>query len=296
MPEHSQQPPAVSWQKDFATLTKIRLNTFVLVTTFFGYLLASRSYGWSWMTLFHTLLGTAAAALGSAAFNQLMEIEQDARMKRTSDRPLPSRRLDTMAAFLIGCGLSAFGLVHLSIMVGSTPCMLTALTLVSYVFVYTPMKRWHSLNTLVGAIPGAIPPLIGWTATGAPLTSAAWFLFALMMFWQLPHFVAINWLCREEYESAGYKMWSNGDLSGRRSARIAATFSVCLTLVTVWPAITSQLQPVGSILTIASGIWMTIKAWLFIRQPNRETARALFLFTLMYLLIVFTLLAVFWRS
>lgn len=296
MPEHAQQSPAVSWQKDFATLTKIRLNTFVLVTTFFGYLLASRSYDWNWMILFHTLLGTAAAAFGSAAFNQLMEIDQDARMKRTADRPLPSRRLGTVAAFLIGSGLSAFGLVHLSMKVGPTPCLLTALTLVSYVFVYTPMKRWHSLNTLVGAIPGAIPPLIGWTATGAPLTPAAWFLFALMMFWQLPHFVAINWLCREEYENAGYKMWSNGDIIGKRSARIAATFSICLTLVTVWPAIASLLHPIGSVLIIASGIWMTVKSWHFIKQPTRETARSLFLFTLMYLLIVFALLAIFWRA
>jgi protoheme IX farnesyltransferase len=296
MPEHAQLPPDVSWQKDFATLTKIRLNTFVLVTTFFGYLLASRTYNWNWMILFHTLLGTAAAAFGSAAFNQLMEIDQDARMKRTADRPLPSRRLGTTAAFLIGCGLSAFGLVHLSMKVGSVPSLLTALTLVSYVFVYTPMKRWHSLNTLVGAIPGAIPPLIGWTATGAPLTPAAWFLFALMLFWQLPHFVSINWLCREEYENAGYKMWSNGDIVGTRSARIATTFSVCLTLVTVWPAITAQIHPAGSVLIIASGIWMIIKASHFIRQPNRETARALFLFTLLYLLIVFTLLAIFWRA
>lgn len=296
MPENVQQPLTITWRQDFATLTKIRLNTFVLVTTFFGYLLASGSYNWSWVTLFHTMLGTAAAAFGSAAFNQLMEIEQDARMKRTADRPLPSRRLDVMAAFLIGSALAAFGLVHLSVMVGTAPCMLTALTLVSYVFVYTPMKRWHSLNTLVGAIPGAIPPLIGWTAAGAPLNSAAWFLFALMFFWQLPHFVAINWLCREEYENAGYKMWSNGDSSGSRSARIAAGFSACLTLVTLWPAIAHLLSPTGSILVVIPGIWMCFKAWKFTTQPTRETARALFLFTLFYLLIVFSVLAVFWRK
>ncbi len=295
MENDAQHETPVSWQQDFANLTKIRLNTFVLATSFFGYFLASREYGWNWMTFIHTLIGTASAAFGSAALNQLMEIDQDARMKRTADRPLPSKRLDVVAAFLIGTGLSAFGLVHLSVTVGPTSCILAALTLISYVFIYTPMKRWHSSNTLVGAIPGAIPPLIGWAATGAPLTAPAWFLFTLMIFWQLPHFVAINWLCREEYESAGYKMWSNGDLSGKRSARIAAFFSLCLTVVTLWPAIAEKMHLFGAIALIIPSIYMCYKSWKFMSDPTRETARSLFLFTLLYLLISFTLICLFWR-
>ena len=215
--------------QDLGVLMKVRLNFFVLVTAFFGYLLARKGESMEWVTLFHTLIGTAAAAFGSAAFNQLMEIDLDLLMKRTADRPLPARRMSPVTAFAVGWMLSAVGIIHLAVMVNAQAAYLTAATVAIYVFIYTPMKRMSSMNTLVGAIPGAIPPMIGWVGGGGEmLAPEAWFLFGILFFWQLPHFVAINWLCRAEYEEAGYKMWSNGDLSGKKSGVLCAVFSLVL--------------------------------------------------------------------
>ena len=202
----SEAPAAPGWRRDLAVLLKVRLNFFVLITAFFGFLLASRGVGIDWLKLLHTILGAAAAAFGSSAFNQLMEVDLDARMKRTADRPLPSRRMDPLAAFGIGWVLSAVGIIHLAVQVGHMAAYLTAATIAIYVFVYTPLKRVSSLNTLVGAVPGAIPPVIGWVGAGGTLGWEAWFLFGLLFLWQLPHFIAINWLCREEYQSVGYRM------------------------------------------------------------------------------------------
>jgi heme o synthase len=170
-------PAVPGLRQDLAVLMKVRLNFFVLITAFFGFLLASRGAPFEWMKLVHTILGAAAAAFGSAAFNQLMEIELDARMKRTADRPLPSRRMDPIVAFGIGWVLCAIGIIHLAVQVGHLAAYLTAATIAIYVFVYTPLKRVSSTNTLVGAIPGAIPPVIGWVGAGGALGWEAWFLF-----------------------------------------------------------------------------------------------------------------------
>lgn len=283
------------FRKDLAVLTKVRLNTFVLVTTFFGYFLGSRAHGWDWMTLLHTLIGTAAAAFGSAAFNQLMEIDLDARMARTADRPLPSKRMDVLVAFVIGTLLCTFGLVHLSIKVGKMPASLALITLITYVFIYTPMKRKHSINTLIGAIPGAIPPMIGWTAAGGALDSSAWFLFSLLFLWQLPHFIAINWMCRAEYEDAGYRMWSNGDISGVKSGRLSVLFSLCLGTLALWPWLTGNASVIWAIVGFLLGCWMSVLAWQFMKQGERLKARKLFLFTLLYLPVALTVLALCWK-
>lgn len=235
-------PETPGLAKDLQVLTKLRLNSFVLITTLFGFFLgASESGGMSgnWWLLLHTLIGTAASAFGSAAFNQLMEIEDDARMKRTSDRPLPSRRMSVMKAFAIGWGLAGFGVIHLAAKVNVEAAALAAATIAIYVFVYTPMKKWHSTNTLVGAIPGAIPPLIGWVGAGGEWSAwGGWFLFGLLFFWQLPHFVAISWLCREDYEEAGYQMWSNGDVTGKKTSVLFVVFSICLMALVVAGAAT----------------------------------------------------------
>ncbi len=284
------------FRKDLAVLTKVRLNTFVLVTTFFGYFLGARAHGWDWMQLFHTILGTAAAAFGSAAFNQLMEIDLDARMARTADRPLPSKRMDVLVAFVIGVLLSAFGLVHLSVMVNKMTAVLALITLVTYVFIYTPMKRKHSVNTLIGAVPGAIPPMIGWTAAGGSLDEAAWFLFALLFLWQLPHFIAINWMCREEYEAAGYRMWSNGDVSGVKSARLCIGFSACLLLLPLWPYLSGLAAWPWLVCGILLGARLIQLSRNFGQKGDRASARRLFLFTLLYLPAALTVLAICWKA
>ena len=292
----------VSLREDLMVLTKIRLNTFVLITTLFGYILASKSFHGVWISdwwrLFHTILGTAAAAFGSAAFNQLMEIHQDRQMKRTANRPLPSQRMSVVTAFAVGWILSAFGVIHLGAKVGTWSAYLAAVTIVVYVFIYTPMKRKSSANTLVGAIPGAIPPVIGWVAAGGSWNDGeAWYLFALLFLWQLPHFVAINWFCRVEYEEAGYAMWSNGDVSGKKTAKLALIFSACL----------AALGPVASLPGIdyanwifgigggLAGIYMCWLAIKFSKAGTRESSRGLFLFTLLYLPLALGLLAFCWN-
>lgn len=290
---------------DLAILTKVSLNTFVLITTLFGYLLASRYFFGAWVydawLLFHTILGTACTAFGSAAFNQLMEIEEDARMKRTADRPLPARRMMPVNAFGIGWGLSAFGIIHLAIKVNPASAYLAATALGVYVFLYTPLKRRSSTNTLLGGVPGAIPPMIGWAAVahsagGSWMDGQSWYLFALLFLWQMPHFVAISWLCREEYEEAGYCMWSNGDQSGRKTAAIAIFFTLLLT----------ALAPVGLLLGYANWIWVVggalagiVMLWLCLQfkvAGDRPAARKLFLYTLLYLPLALGLLAIGWNQ
>lgn len=284
--------------KDLQVLTKLRLNTFVVITTFFGFYLASKELGGvsgRWWLLVHTLVGTAAAAFGSAAFNQLMEIEDDARMKRTSDRPLPSRRLSVIRAFAIGWGLAAFGVIHLAVKVNQQAAILAAITIAVYVFVYTPMKKWHSTNTLVGAIPGALPPLIGWVGAGADWAAwGGWFLFGLLFFWQLPHFVAISWLCREEYEEAGYHMWSNGDVSGGRTALLFIVFSIALVaLVGVGGA--TGLFPWWVSVFHALLVLVLMRPILTYRASGeRAPMRKAFFGTLFYLPVTLAVLAIAW--
>ena len=293
-----------TFRGDLATLTKVNLNTFVVTTTVFGFLLASRYFYGSWVQdgwlLFHTVLGTACTAFGSAAFNQLMEIEEDARMKRTADRPLPARRMMPVNAFGIGWGLSAFGIIHLALKVNAASAYLAAAALGIYVFLYTPLKRRSSTNTLLGGIPGAIPPMIGWAAIahlegGSWLDGRSWYLFALLFLWQMPHFVAISWMVREQYEQAGYVMWSNGDVSGKRSGWIAIGFTVLLVL----------LSPLGLLLGYADMTWaiggalvalvMLWLAWKFLCAGEKPAATKLFFYTLLYLPLALVLLAISWN-
>ena len=290
----TQKPPNL--RQDLTVLMKVRPNFFVLVTTFFGYLLARKGMPMEWMTLVHVLIGTAAAAFGSAAFNQLMEIDLDLMMKRTADRPLPSRRMNPITAFGVGWILSAMGIIHLAVTVNAWTAYLTAATIAVYVFIYTPMKRISSINTLIGAIPGAIPPMIGWVGGGGnAMSPEAWFLFGILFFWQLPHFVAINWLCREEYEAAGYKMWSNGDVSGRKSGILSALFAVALAAFSILPAIWGFANVLWLIGGPLVALIIAALAVRFIKDGERASCRQLFFSTLIYLPVALTLMLVAWR-
>lgn len=290
--------PKPTLRSDLATLSKLRLNTLVVVTTIFGYILARSGQPMEWWTLFHVTFGTSLVAFGSAAFNQLMEIEEDARMRRTADRPLPARRMPPLFAFAFGWALAAFGIIHLAAKVNPgnpQAAYLAALTLMIYVFIYTPLKRRSSTNTLVGAIPGAVPPMIGWVAGGGAYDAGAWFLFGLLFLWQLPHFVAINWLCREEYEQAGYVMWSNGDVSGKKTATLATLFCVGMVLLTLIPYLTGLAGLLYLIPGLILALLMLGLAIRFLRKPSRESAKRLFLFTLLYLPIAMTVLVIGWK-
>lgn len=293
-------------REDLIALTKARLSVLVVLTACFGYLVAAKGEGsFSWPVLLHMALGTALAAAGAAVFNQLMEVEADAKMRRTSDRPLPANRLPKPAAFVLGWLLSAFGVIHLGVKVNVAASLMAAATLLTYLFLYTPMKRVSSANTILGAVSGALPPLIGWAAgvpaAGAPeagaqgggsvepgwdvfLDPGALFLFGVLFLWQLPHFAAINWMYREEYLRGGFKMWSNDDDGGRKTARIALVNALGLTALAVaFPFVSSRMAwwgaPAGGIL----GVCMVLLAARFARSGERCDARRLFLYTLLYL-------------
>jgi protoheme IX farnesyltransferase len=296
--QEQKKPPTL--RSDLATLVKLRLNVFVLLTTFFGFLLAVKSGGgWGFgdlMLLVNTLIGTAAAAFGASVFNQLMEIKEDGRMERTADRPLPAKRMLPTSAFVIGWGLSAFGVIHLAATVSIEASYVAAITIGIYVFIYTPMKRRTSVNTLVGAIPGAFPPLIGWLGGGGGLWEiGGWYLFAVLFLWQLPHFVSINWLCREQYEMAGYVMWSDGDVSGARSAGLAAVFSVLLGVLAVVAPLPGLTGWIFGVVGLLAGLGLAALAMEFRRHGRRRAFRRFFLMTLLYLPVVFTVLAIDWN-
>ncbi|MDF2375707.1 MAG: heme o synthase [Verrucomicrobiales bacterium] len=283
-------------QNDLLALTKARLSVLVVYTAVFGYFVATKTSGtFSWLILWHTLVGTILAAFGASVFNQLMEVDTDKLMSRTSDRPLPSNRMPKPLAFILGWLLSAFGLIHLGVMVNVMAAAMGAATLITYLFIYTPMKRVSTFNTVVGAVSGALPPLIGWAGGGGALLSfGALFLFLLLFLWQMPHFAAINWMYREEYSKGGFKMWSNNDDSGAKTAKIAVFFSLLIVLFGIlFPLLTPVLAIWGALPCGIPGVVMLLLALKFQRSGTREDARRLFFYTLLYLplMMVFAYLA-----
>lgn len=292
---------------DFLTLTKFRLSALVIITTFFGFWLNSGD-GVNWKLLLHTLLGATLAAFGAAIFNQLMEIEPDSRMKRTADRPLPARRVEPGLAFAMGWLLSAFALIHLVRMVNVECAAVTALTLAVYLFVYTPLKQQSAWNTLIGAVSGALPPLIGWAgAAGPPPDDAAYFraslflapgavyLFLLLFLWQLPHFLAINWMYRDEYRKGGFVMWANEDHEGALTARLAVLFSVMAAALMFLPVAAGRTSSWFLVPALLLNGVLLLMAGRFFKSRDRIAARKLFLFTLLYLPLLLVITAIFWR-
>jgi protoheme IX farnesyltransferase len=284
---------------DFMVLTKARLSALVVVTTFAGYWLHHLLRDWpndtAWQ-LVNTIIGTTFTAFGAAVFNQLMEMDADARMKRTAGRPLPARRLPPEAAFGLGAVLSAWGIIHLGVKVNTESAALAGLTLLVYLFVYTPMKRRSPLNTLVGAVSGAIPPVIGWVAvpggkeinrellrTNLFFEQPALFLFSLLFLWQLPHFLAINWMYRDEYIRGGFKMWCNTDETGRATARRALAWCLLMVPLSVWPPLAGFTSWVFAAPSLLLSLWLIGLSVKFLRVPERARARKLFFATLLYL-------------
>src|SRR5262249_43564797 len=191
---------------NYWALTKPDINLLILITTAAGFCLAPSSHlsGFPVFLLIHTLLGTLLVAAGTATLNQYVERQFDAQMRRTKRRPIAAGRIDPAHALWFGVALSVSGAIYLAVAVNLLASLLAVLTLLSYLLLYTPLKRKTPLCTLVGAIPGAAPPLIGWAAGSGTLSFEAWLLYALVFFWQFPHFMAIAWMYREDYLRAGY--------------------------------------------------------------------------------------------
>lgn len=271
-----------SWAAVIADLVKARLNALVLLTTFVGFYLGWRG-AMNYFALFNALLGTALVAAGSGALNQFLEREHDAKMRRTASRPLPSGRLQPATAALIGGLSSVAGLIYLAELVNPLTSIIGAVTSFSYLFIYTPLKRVTWTNTLIGAIPGALPPLMGWTAARGELSGEGWALFAILAFWQIPHFMAIAWLCREEYAKAGFVMLPNLEDGGSRTAQQSVSNALALILASLCPFAFGLCGRVYLAIALILGVGYLGCAIRFARQLTARRARQLFLASIIYL-------------
>jgi protoheme IX farnesyltransferase len=267
---------------DFVMLTKPRLNLLVLITTLAGLYLASPA-GVEPALLLHTLIGTALVAGGAAALNQVWERRTDALMRRTSMRPLPGGRLGVADGTWFGVLLSVVGLSQLALGVNAAAATVAAATLISYVLVYTPLKARTSLATLVGAIPGALPPVIGWTAATGRISLPALVLFGIVFFWQMPHFLAIAWLFREDYAAAGIPLLPVLEPDGRRTGQQALMYTAALWPVSLLPAVVGLAGVPYAIVATVLGVLFVWLALRFARDRSMRNARALFLFSITYL-------------
>jgi protoheme IX farnesyltransferase len=240
--------------------------------------------------MLYTLLGTALLAAGASALNQLLERDCDAKMRRTQDRPLPSGRVTPEAALVIGGVCAGAGLLVLALAVNAPTAWLGALTLASYLFVYTPLKRLTAWNTAIGAIPGALPPLMGWTAARGEATGGGWALFAILFLWQLPHFLAIAWIYREDYARAGFVMLPAVDPTGERTGRQALGQTLGLLAASLCPFLFGLAGPVYLAGALALGAGFLWRAFEFSRQISEAGARRLFYASIIYLPLLLALI------
>jgi len=276
---------------DLFTLTKARLSLLVIITTFVGYLLASPS-PLNWLRLLHATLGTALAAAGAGALNQWAEVRVDRLMERTRFRPLPAGRISRRAAFSIGVFLSALGVTWLAIACNAQSAWLAAATVLTYIALYTPLKRKTSLCTIVGAVSGALPPMIGWTAARPSFDLGAWMLFGVLFTWQMPHFLAIAWMYRDEYAQAGFVMLRRDDASGASTALEALGFTlalVAITMIPFWSGMLTDTYLSGALMLDAA---MTGAAVWFLADRSRTAARALFFTSIAFLPLILGLMVV----
>lgn len=267
---------------DLAELVKARLTLLVLLTTAVGFYVGAQG-PIDYTALFHVVFGTAAAAAGAAALNQWWERKADALMNRTKARPVPAGRMRPTEALIVGSSLSVFGIVYLVFACNVLSAVLAAITIVIYIFAYTPLKRISTFNTLVGSIPGAIPPMIGWAAARGRIDAGAWSLFAILALWQLPHFFAIAWMYRDDYSRAGFQMISMDDRSGERSASQSVFFCILLLIVAGIPAFLEIAQWIYVPIELALGGLFIAMAMRFLRLRTREAARTLFVTSIVYL-------------
>ena len=274
---------------DFAALAKPRLNLLVVATTAAGYYLgAGRAFDVGAFAA--TVIGTALVAGGAAAFNQLFERDLDALMIRTRTRPLPDGRLQPLEAAAFATLLSLAGLLLLVSAANALAAALAVATLVSYVLVYTPLKPRTSLATVIGAIPGALPPMIGWAAATGVVSLEAWILFAIVFLWQMPHFLAIAWLCRDDYARAGLPMLPVVEPDGRSTARQATAYAAALVPVSLAPTLIGLTTTTYLVGALVAGALFLVLCVAFARERGPRQARWLFLGSITYLPVILLLL------
>ena len=276
--------PAISWARlvDYVELAKPRISALVLVTVAVAACVAEWGVPAGWL-LFNTLAGTALVAASASGLNQWIERESDARMRRTADRPLPSGRLSSFEVVATSVLAVLAGVVYLAIAVGLPTAGLGLLTWVLYVCVYTPLKSRTSANTAIGAVAGAMPVLMGWTAVGAPLDLRAWAMFLIVFIWQFPHFMAIAWIYRAQYAAAGLKMLPVVDPTGVRAGAQALVAALVLIPVSLVPCLAHPAAEVYFALALLLGVGQLACAIMFFVRLNETSARRLLLASLVYL-------------
>lgn len=282
-------PASQGIMSDLMMLTKARLTMLVIVTTFVGFCMASGER-LDWLLLFHAVVGTSLVAASAAVLNQFIEIKVDKLMERTKVRPLPAGRMTPASAFSIGMVMGVAGIAYLAIAVNGFATLLAAATWVIYLFIYTPMKRRTCFCITIGAVAGGIPPVIGWVAARPSMDAGAWILFGILFLWQIPHFMAIAWMYRDEYAQAGFVMLRRNDISGVATAIESLIYTIALVVVTLLPTflkLTTWVYFGGA--AIFGGI-MLLCAIQFLMRRDRMSARRLFFASILYLPCVLGLL------
>jgi protoheme IX farnesyltransferase len=284
------RPTFASVTRDYLELSKSRIVLMVLITTSAGYLFAAHRV--EPLLMLHALLGTALVAAGTNALNQYVERGHDAKMQRTRTRPLPAGRVSPRAALVFSSGVAILGTVYLGLAVNWLTAALGAFTLTSYIFVYTPLKRVSTICTVIGAIPGAVPPLMGWTAATNHLGLGGWIAFGILFLWQLPHFMAISWMYRDDYARGGFAMLSVRDQDGAAVARQAIYYTLALLPLSIAPSLLGMTGTIYLVGAIAAGAALLAAAIRFYFDRDVRNARRLFMISNLYLLTVMLLLVV----
>jgi protoheme IX farnesyltransferase len=274
---------------DWLELAKPRITSMVAFTALVGFVTASSTAVVPGL-LVAAVAGTALVAAGAGVLNQVMERDTDARMLRTQSRPVPAGRVQPGEARGFGALLTAAGLLVLLVWSGPLPALVALVTWASYLFLYTPLKRRSPLATLVGAVPGALPPVIGWTAARQSLDGGAFVLFAILFLWQIPHFLAIAWLYREDYARAGFPLLAVLDTEGRFTGRQAVVHSLALLVVSLAPAAAGMAGRAYLTGAFVLGVALTLQALRFARARDKASARGLFLASVLYVAALSSLL------
>ncbi len=268
--------------KDYLELAKPRISTMVLVTVTLGYFLGC-TQSTSWTILLHTLLGVFFSAVASNTLNQVIERHTDRLMPRTSNRPLAAGRMHTLEATVFGILCGILGIAYLYAFVNPQAAITTFATLAIYVGLYTPLKRVTSLCTAIGAIPGALPPVIGYVAAGQPLDAGAFSLFVIMFLWQFPHFLAIAWLYRQQYHAAGLRMLPGGIPQSGITGFMAVGYALALLPMSLIPYQTGMAGLTYFAIAIMLGLMYLAYSVRFMLSESRQTARGLLRCSLIYL-------------
>ena len=275
--------------RPFIDLTKPRITWLILMSTAVGFVFGAR-LGWNWLTLFHCLLGTGLLASGTAALNQWYERDADAKMARTKSRPLPAGLVSPVAAFWFGLALIVAGFFDLALGNNWLTAGLGLFTVVSYLAAYTPLKQRSTHATTIGAVPGAMPPMIGFAAASGTLTAEAWILFAILFLWQFPHFYAIAWMYREDYARANRRMLSVVEPDGESTARRIFWTSIALVPLSVLPRVFGMAGDVYTVGVLIIGLLFVYTTFRVLRELNRKGARNVLLASVVYLPVLYGLL------